>query len=377
MSLSIRFRNPSTYGTDKYFFGWTKNDLQLDLQVSGRNAGNFHNLLSTQTNAYISCPQNQPYCESPILFITPIRYVTYQIQVGLLNGKELLDRGLLDSKVTIHYSYTTSSYTLLSILLRCIFIIGSVFFSFFYLIALMRNQAFISWQSEQKFISLLLVLTIIYNNPLFFLQFVVVEWIFSFINTVFTITFFTFLMLTVLVMTHSIITTVSDRSIVWFYAPKFIVVGVIWVYSVTLISIIGFLQQSGGFTIVGVSSTFPFLIILAVLLAIYLGNVGYYFVRSISKITHLPGKKVKKLIFSWGLTFIVLILTIIDTLLFAAGVQVGAVQFNVFFVAYNTYTVTMAILYWPTNTEEFKNQQEEIEEREQLIKSDEHFESYN
>jgi len=185
-------------------------------------------------------------------------------------------------------------------------------------------------------------------------------------------------MLSVLVMTHSIITVVSDRTIVWFYVPKFIVVGIIWIYTVVFVSIISFYSQVGGFAFGSNRSTiYPFLIILFILLMVYVINLIYFVIRALAKVRDLPHKKIKKLIFSWGLTFIVLLLTIIDIILFSVGIQVGAVQFNVFYIAYNTYTVAISILYWPTDVHEFTHQKDEVEEQEQLIKSDEHFESYH
>jgi len=37
-------------------------------------------------------------------------------------------------------------------------------------------------------------------------------------------------MLTVLILTHSIIKRREDRSFVWFYLPKFILIGAIWLF---------------------------------------------------------------------------------------------------------------------------------------------------
>jgi hypothetical protein len=377
VSLWVRYQKFGFHNSTEGHFAFHKTDLLTRVIVEGRKSGAYHQILDTVHAATVTCPQKSEYCNTFLLRISPLEYNTYHTRITLLNGGELISKRLLSSSVSFHMRYTSRDYTIMSIILRCIFIIFSVVFTMMYLIALIRQQQVLMWQSEQKFIAILLPLTVLYNNPIFFFQFLIVDWVFSFINSMFIITFFTFLMLSVLVMTHSIITTVSERTLLWFYIPKFLMVGIVWIYAVVLISLVSFISQMGGFNVGGIGGFGPLILVMGVLLLAYLINVTYFLIRALSKFMSLPNKKKKKLIFSWAMTFIVLGLTIADILLFSTGVQVGAVQFNVFYIAYNAYTIAMSIFYWPTSEHEFKEGHEEKDEMESMLHADEHFESYD
>jgi hypothetical protein len=256
----------------------------------------------------------------------------------------------------------------------------SVVFSVIYFTLLIRRQQFYYWSTEQKFISILLLLTVLYNNPTFFLEFVASQWIFQYINFIFSITFYTFLMLSVLVMTHSVITTPSDRGILWFFMPKFMIVGSIWMFTISVYTVFSFTATIGDFTVgLGENTSglfLPFFFVLLVLLGIFMSTLVFYLVRAIGKCRSLPRKLIQKSIFFWLFTIITLALIVADVILSIARVNVGALQFNIFLIAFNAYTLAVSILYFPTNSIEFKNEKEEEEEKQSMLRSDEPFEDF-
>jgi len=266
---------------------------------------------------------------------------------------------------------------LYQLVIRSIFIIFGVIFAIFYTLALFKKQRFSKWQSEQRFITILLFLTILYDNPVFFLEFLLPTWIFQFLNSLFIVTYFSFLMLSILVMAHSIIIVSSERSILWFYVPKFILIGIIWAYVIIMLSLLTFLVQGTvGFVGSNFSSFAPYFYILIVLILIYFGNLLFFIIRGFSKIRGLPWRRIKKLIVTSIITILILLLVITDIILFVLGVQVGAIQYNIFFIAFNTYGYVMAILFWPAHEEEYKSVKQEDEERLLMLETDEKFETH-
>lgn len=99
------------------------------------------------------------------------------------------------------------------------------------------------------------------------------------------------------------------------------------------------------------------------LVIIYFLALVYYFVRVVSKIRILPGKNRKKFVYTWLFTFVIIILTIADCILYLQGSRIGGASYNSFFVAYNLYTFSMAVLFWPARNE---SSEKELE-REQAI----------
>eukprot|EP01080_Neovahlkampfia_damariscottae_P004132 gene4132-7442_t len=362
-------------------FTFQKNDLIMNVKIEGRLLGRFRTVYDRKATTRLSCRKNRNVCTGFVLRVSPIHFDSYQIKLGIENGIELVQHSLIGSQVYFTYSYTDDVYTTLAITLRSAFIIISIIFTIIYFILLIRRQQVYYWSTEQKFLSILLILTVLFNNPIFFLEFVLNQWIFQFLNTLFAITFYCFLMLSVLVMTHSVITVPQDRGIIWFFVPKFMIVGAIWMFTVTIITIVSFTATVEDYTVGLVETTtqlfLPFFFVILILLLVFFSSLLYHFVRALSKITQLPKKLIQKAIFFWVFTFITLALIIVDILLFVFRVNVGAAQFNIFLIAFNAYTLSISVLYFPTNSIEFKNEKEEEEERQSILRTDEPFEDFD
>lgn len=90
------------------------------------------------------------------------------------------------------------------------------------------------WTIEQKWMSLLLPLLLLYNDPVFPLSFLVNSWIPGFVDTVFQATFLCALLLFWLCVYHGIRATSERRRFLTFYFPKLILCSLLWLAAVVL-----------------------------------------------------------------------------------------------------------------------------------------------
>ena len=78
---------------------------------------------------------------------------------------------------------------------------------------------------------MLLIFLIIFNNPIYLMEFLNDSWVFPFIGSVFTATFISVMLFCISIFVHSILQKPSERGIK-FYAPKILLNGVLWLLSV-------------------------------------------------------------------------------------------------------------------------------------------------
>uniref|UniRef100_A0A7N5K2Q4 Transmembrane protein 181 n=3 Tax=Caniformia TaxID=379584 RepID=A0A7N5K2Q4_AILME len=89
------------------------------------------------------------------------------------------------------------------------------------------------WGMEQKWMSILLPLLLLYNDPFFPLSFLVNSWFPGMLDDLFQSVFLCALLLFWLCVYHGV-RVQGERKCLTFYLPKFFIVGLLWLASVTL-----------------------------------------------------------------------------------------------------------------------------------------------
>ncbi|XP_054542440.1 transmembrane protein 181 isoform X4 [Pan troglodytes] len=97
----------------------------------------------------------------------------------------------------------------------------------------LRKFSMRDWGIEQKWMSVLLPLLLLYNDPFFPLSFLVNSWLPGMLDDLFQSMFLCALLLFWLCVYHGI-RVQGERKCLTFYLPKFFIVGLLWLASVTL-----------------------------------------------------------------------------------------------------------------------------------------------
>uniref|UniRef100_A0A8C3KTN3 Transmembrane protein 181 n=1 Tax=Chrysolophus pictus TaxID=9089 RepID=A0A8C3KTN3_CHRPC len=97
----------------------------------------------------------------------------------------------------------------------------------------LRKFSMRDWGIEQKWMSILLPLLLLYNDPFFPLSFLVNSWFPGMLDDLFQSLFLCALLLFWLCVYHGI-RVQGERKCLTFYLPKFLIVGLLWLASVTL-----------------------------------------------------------------------------------------------------------------------------------------------
>ncbi|XP_012249416.1 transmembrane protein 181 isoform X1 [Bombus impatiens] len=90
----------------------------------------------------------------------------------------------------------------------------------------LRKYQLHDWSIEQKWISILLPLLILYNNPLFPMTFLVNSWVPGMIDAILQTTFLCAVLMFWLCVYHGL--RQNERRLITFYLPKVLVVGLLW-----------------------------------------------------------------------------------------------------------------------------------------------------
>jgi len=343
---------PQPNGNDStQYFGFDTM-LNFQLLVTGNSAGDvifFGNITSVLT-----CPQNLQCMPVYLLQIQPITRGSYTTTVSCFNAQFLYQSQLVTTQVGLQYAFINVSYTNATTILSILFLVISGAFTIIYLITLIHRQYFLKWSLEQRFTVILLFFTFFYNNPIFWIDYIISSWISGFVATIFIVTYYCYLLLSILVFTHSIITVKEHRSYLYFYAPKCIIVLVLWLFLIVCLTYYSVSAQTGAsaWNYSNLQSYTPeyiaFAVLLAILFLVYFFALVYYFVKVASKLRVIPRKNIKKFLFIWGFTIVIIVLSVTDLTLFFTGVTISGASFNAFLIGYNVYSYAMGIMFWPS-----------------------------
>nr|KAF6508642.1 transmembrane protein 181 [Rousettus aegyptiacus] len=290
-----------------------------------------------------------------------LNYTQYMVTVGF----EHLDVPVREMNFT--WKTYDSAFSKLEVWFRFVFLVLT-----FIVICLfghsLRKFSMRDWGIEQKWMSILLPLLLLYNDPFFPLSFLVSSWFPGMLDDLFQSAFLCALLLFWLCVYHGI-RVQGERKCLTFYLPKFFIVGLLWLASVTL----GIWQtvnelhdptyqyrvDTGNFQ--GMKMFFM------VVAAVYILYLLFLIVRACSELRHMPYVDLR-FEFLTVLTFVVLVISIVilylrfgaqvlqDNFVAELSTHYQNSEFLSLYGLLNFYLYTLAFVYSPSTNALYESQ---------------------
>uniref|UniRef100_A0A670HM55 Transmembrane protein 181 n=1 Tax=Podarcis muralis TaxID=64176 RepID=A0A670HM55_PODMU len=167
----------------------------------------------------------QQCAEFIVVHLGYLNYTRYEITVAFENLPPIK-----------HYNFTwktyNSAYSQVEIWFRFVFVVLTFIVTCLFAHSL-RKFSMRDWGIEQKWMSILLPLLLLYNDPFFPLSFLINSWFPGMLDDLFQSLFLCALLLFWLCVYHGI-RVQGERRCITFYFPKLLIVGLLWLASVTL-----------------------------------------------------------------------------------------------------------------------------------------------
>lgn len=267
--------------------------------------------------------------------------------------------------VTFYFRSYNPAFTRIEIWFRFIFLLVTFAITCWFSHSLRKFSSY-DWSIEQKWMSVLLPLLLLYNDPVFPLTFLINSWIPGLVDAVFHATFLCALLLFWLCTYHGI--RQNERHLLTFYFPKLAIVGLLIVASVTLASwhkynelrdpTYNYTLDTGNYD--------GFKVFFFVVGGVYVIYLLYLIVMAYSELRSMPYFDVRLKF----LTFLMLaVLTTSIVIVMRFGVRVlednfvaeltttykNSSEFMAFFGLLNFYLYTMAYVYSPSKNAVFES----------------------
>ncbi|CAH8591968.1 unnamed protein product [Heterobilharzia americana] len=180
----------------------------------------------------VNCPET--LCDEIFLFhLIPIDFTIYKFSLSFnhelisdFNDENYQRKYIFNiMNMDFIFQYYTVEFTYMELIVKFIlFIISEVITIWFYIS--MKKFSVCYWTTEQCCMAILLPLLILYNNPLYPLQYLTTNWFPTCLGYFFQVTFVFTLLLVWLCIFHGI--RVSNRTFQKFYLPKISFIGIFW-----------------------------------------------------------------------------------------------------------------------------------------------------
>ncbi|XP_043917916.1 transmembrane protein 181 isoform X2 [Protopterus annectens] len=294
-----------------------------------------------------------------------LNYTQYRIIVDFQN--------LQTPGVNINYlNFTWKSYNPLfsqvEIWFRFVFVVFTFMVTCLFAHSL-RKFSMRDWGIEQKWMSILLPLLLLYNDPFFPLSFLVNSWFPGMLDDLFQSLFLCALLLFWLCVYHGI-RVQGERKCLTFYLPKLFLVGLLWLAAVTLgiWQTVNELHDPTYQYRVDTGNFQGMKIFFLVVASLYIFYLVFLVVRACSELKNMPYVDLR-LKFLTALTFVVLVISI-AILFLRFGVKVlqdnfvaelsthyqNSAEFLSFYGLLNFYLYTLAFVYSPSKNALYESQ---------------------
>ncbi|XP_021943520.1 transmembrane protein 181 [Folsomia candida] len=167
-----------------------------------------------------------------VLHLTFIDFAKYFIVVRFSDLENINQRYHIKN-VRFHFKTYSPSFTQLEMSFRFIYAVACFSITCWFMYSL-RRFIMTDWSIEQRWISVLLPLLFLYNNPVFPLMFLVNSTFTSMMDALFQVTFLSGLCFFWLSTYHGL--RQVERRMLTFYLPKVILVGSLWLSAIILAS---------------------------------------------------------------------------------------------------------------------------------------------
>ncbi|XP_032881290.1 transmembrane protein 181 isoform X1 [Amblyraja radiata] len=300
-----------------------------------------------------------------VLHLGYLNYTEYVITVTFYN---LVSSEFPIKDVNFTLKMYNASFSQVEIWFRFIFVVFTFMVTCLFAHSL-RKFSMRDWAIEQKWMSILLPLLLLYNDPFFPLSFLVSSWFPGMLDDLFQAIFLCALLIFWLCVYHGF-RVQGERKFLTFYLPKLIIVGLLWLAAVTLgiWQTVNELHDPTYQYRVDTSNFQGMKIFFLIVGSVYILYLVFLIVRACSELKNMPYFDLR-LKFLTGLTFIVLIISIVIIYLrFGANIlqdnfvaelsthYQNSAEFLSFYGLLNFYLYTLAYVYSPSKNAVYESQ---------------------
>ncbi|XP_074541390.1 transmembrane protein 181 isoform X3 [Halichoeres trimaculatus] len=299
-----------------------------------------------------------------VLHLGYLNYTQYQVMVSFKG----LENITYDIKVKFVWKTYNPTFSQVEIWFRFVFVVLTFMVTCMFAHSL-RKFSMRDWGIEQKWMSILLPLLLLYNDPFFPLSFLVNSWFPGTLDAFFQALFLCALLLFWLCVYHGI-RVQGERKCLTFYLPKLIIVGLLWLSAVTLgiWQTVNELQDPTYLYKVDIVNFQGMKVFFLIVVAVYILYLIFLIVRACSELKNMPYSDLR-LRFLTALTFVVLVISMVILYLrfgakalqdnFVAELSThyqNSAEFLSFYGLLNFYLYTLAFVYSPSKNALYDSQ---------------------
>ncbi|GAB6032821.1 hypothetical protein CHUAL_012023 [Chamberlinius hualienensis] len=302
--------------------------------------------------------REQVCSEFTVLHLGFLDFSRYIISIQFY-GLEPLEQKYPIKDIVFYFRSYNPAFTQIEIWFRFIFVLLTFIVTCWFSHRL-RKFSFRDWSIEQKWLSILLPLLVLYNDPIFPLTLLLNNWIPGLLDAIFQASFLCTLLLFWLCIYHGI--RQNERYFITFYLPKVILVGMLWMASVTLASWHKFNERRDptyNYTL-DTQNYNGFKLFFFIAGGMYMVYLLYLIVRAYSELRNMPYFDVRLKFLTTLMLFVISISIAITVMRF--GVQVlqdnfiselttnykNSAEFMAYYGLLNLYLYVMAFVYSPS-----------------------------
>jgi len=328
--------------------------LTIMVTITGSNANPNTNAtykpvsVSTHTRT-INCPSGQLYCNNITLIqLVNIQYNFYNFSVQLMGITPTINQFI--GNADFSFIYYSAVYSQFGLGVRYFFIVLNVIFGIYFLNRLKAYRWATDWIIEQKWTILLLLFLFLLNNPFYALNVVSGRWFPQYMDVLFTIGFFSVILLFFLCIFDSLRKPRQQRTLRAFYLPKVLYLGVF--YLLNFISLTYLEAQSLNDPMFNIQYDTPgfsgFGYFIFAYTAIYIFWLLYYLIRLFKERNTIVipnvGPRYK---FITIFTVCIALATIIGSFLSFQFSQNSSIQLLAYYGLFNFYIYFLVLVYIP------------------------------
>ncbi|XP_030637498.1 transmembrane protein 181 isoform X2 [Chanos chanos] len=347
-----------------------KQDIEMDVELRGVTQD--ASVMDITDNVHhktrkLHCKADpQQVCDEIIVVhLGYLNYTLYEISVSF-RGLEKLPLDIRN--ISFVWKTYNPAFSQVEIWFRFVFVVLTFMVTCMFAHSL-RKFSMRDWGIEQKWMSILLPMLLLYNDPFFPLSFLVNSWFPAALDAFFQSLFLCALLLFWLCVYHGI-RVQGERKCLTFYLPKLLLVGLLWISALTLgvWQTVNELQDPTyqyKVDIQNFEGVKIFFLVLVVLYALYL---VFLVVRACSELKNMPYSDLR-LKFLTSLTFVVILISMVILYLrfgskalqdnFVAELSThyqNSAEFLSFYGLLNFYLYTLAFVYSPSKNALYDSQ---------------------
>ncbi|CAB3364753.1 Hypothetical predicted protein [Cloeon dipterum] len=312
---------------------------------------------------HVHCQREE--CDDFIVLHLGFLDYTHYILTVHLYGLESFHQRYNIKEVLFYFKTYNPDFTQLELWFRIIFLLMTFVTACWFAHAL-RKYTVYDWSIEQKWMSVLLPLLLLYNDPIFPMTFLFNSSVPGALDAIFQATFLCALLLFWLCIYHGL--RQNERNILTFYLPKVLIVGMLWLSAVVMAIWQKYneLQDPTYSYKIDTDNFYNFKIFFFVVGGLYLVYLFFLILRAYTDLRAMPFFDMR-LKFLTLLMLIVLSLSIMITVLrFGVGIlednfvaelsttYKNSAEFMSFYGLLNFYLYTMAYVYAPSENNIFE-----------------------